>query len=159
MLESNATGLLLDSWRESKSLQEAPRGFFSSKNSCRVSICRLNVIIIKSLSNANVSIKNNIRKINIRNNAGKVAIWFHCCLCSNPCPLSGRKMTRPFRWEHSHQVAHMDMWRIFNIKVINLFTWRKGTTSITLGPGIDHAQHLSSQFNLNAVRLCRWQYL
>lgn len=34
-----------------------------------------------------------------------------------------------FQMRAYHQVAQRDMWRIFNIKVINLFTWREGRTT------------------------------
>lgn len=96
MLESNATGLPLGSWRRSPLIQEA-----SSTDGESQASCRFNVPKIKSLSNNNIRIKNSIHVIIIHNNAVKVATWFHYCLCSNPCPLSGHKMTRPFRREHT----------------------------------------------------------
>lgn len=52
-----------------------------------------------------------------------------------------------------HQVAQRDMWRIFNITLINLFTWRKGRASITLGTGIDHIHNI---YQVN-ISLTRWE--
>lgn len=90
---------LKSSLRRSPLIQEAPPVRKTSAES--QAIYRFNVPKTKSLSNDNISIKNSMYVIIVHNNAVKVAIWFCYCLCSNSCPLSGRKMTRPFRWEHT----------------------------------------------------------
>jgi len=45
--------------------------------------------------------------------------------------------------ETYHQVAQRDMWRALNIKVINLFTWRKGSISIMLRGENRHHDRIS----------------
>lgn len=47
----------------------------------------------------------------------------------DPSPIDWTLNDSTFPVRTYHQVAQRDMWRIFNMKVINLFTWREGKST------------------------------
>lgn len=59
----------------------------------------------------------------------KVAVWSHLLHVFQSQPIVWTLNDSTFPVRTYHQVAQRDMWRIFNMKVINLFTWREGKST------------------------------
>lgn len=76
-------------------------------------------LIWVSIKKTNFLLLKNIHSTTNKQNLGT------CSLVLNKSLLFGRENDWTFPVRTHHQVAHRDMWRIFNMKVINLFTWRR----------------------------------